>query len=215
MKSSLENVVAWPDAAWCSRPCCGSSRSASIQPADRGQRLHPTTAASFSAREFAKSWPNARSLVSPFREIIDPLADHLATVLAARLVLHAGRESGSEKEIVARFLEDDGPPFCGVAQGRQGLNLTRLRMSSILTAGGTRRREQATDRAFRIGQKRNVLVHKFITSGTVEERIDQLIAEKRHLADEVLSGGGEVNLTELPDDELLQLVRLDVTRAAM
>jgi non-specific serine/threonine protein kinase len=74
---------------------------------------------------------------------------------------------------------------------------------------------QATDRAFRIGQQRNVLVHKFITSGTIEERIDALLAEKRQFADDILSSDGEVNLTELPDEELLQLVRLDVTRALL
>ena len=73
---------------------------------------------------------------------------------------------------------------------------------------------QATDRAFRIGQHRNVLVHKFVTSGTIEEKIELMIAEKRQLAHELIDGDGEVNLTELPDDELLDLVRLDVTRAA-
>ena len=73
---------------------------------------------------------------------------------------------------------------------------------------------QATDRAFRIGQHRNVLVHKFVTSGTIEEKIELMLAEKRQLADELIDGDGEVNLTELPDDELLDLVRLDVTRAA-
>ena len=69
-------------------------------------------------------------------------------------------------------------------------------------------------RAFRIGQHRNVLVHKFVTSGTIEEKIELMIAEKRQLADELIDGYGEVGLTELPDDELLDLVRLDVTRAA-
>ena len=73
---------------------------------------------------------------------------------------------------------------------------------------------QATDRAFRIGQHRNVLVHKFVTSGTIEEKIELMLAEKRQLADELIDGDGEVGLTELPDDELLDLVRLDVTRAA-
>ena len=73
---------------------------------------------------------------------------------------------------------------------------------------------QATDRAFRIGQQRNVLVHKFVTSGTIEEKIELMLAEKRQLADELIDGDGEVNRTELPDDELLDLVRLDVTRAA-
>ena len=74
---------------------------------------------------------------------------------------------------------------------------------------------QATDRAFRIGQKRNVLVHKFVCKGTVEERIDQLIASKQRLSDEVLSGAGEAELTELSDDELLALVNLDLQSAVM
>jgi non-specific serine/threonine protein kinase len=72
---------------------------------------------------------------------------------------------------------------------------------------------QATDRAFRIGQKRNVMVHKFICRGTVEERIDAMIEAKRHLSRELLEGGGELNLTELKDDELLALVALDLNAA--
>ena len=72
---------------------------------------------------------------------------------------------------------------------------------------------QATDRAFRIGQKRNVLVHKFVCRGTIEERIDALIESKRQMAEELLSGGGEVNVTELGDRELLDLVRLDLDAA--
>ena len=73
---------------------------------------------------------------------------------------------------------------------------------------------QTTDRAFRIGQRRNVLVHKFTTTRAVEECIDEMIAEKRELADDILAGDAEVNLTELSDEALMDLVRLDVTRAA-
>jgi SNF2 family DNA or RNA helicase len=58
-----------------------------------------------------------------------------------------------------------------------------------------------------------VLVHKFICRGTVEEKIDGLIDSKKGLSDELLSGGGEINLTEMKDDELLQLVALDLTAA--
>jgi non-specific serine/threonine protein kinase len=54
-------------------------------------------------------------------------------------------------------------------------------------------------------------VHKFICRGTVEEKIDALIDSKKGLSDELLAGGGEINLTEMKDDELLQLVRLDLT----
>jgi non-specific serine/threonine protein kinase len=71
---------------------------------------------------------------------------------------------------------------------------------------------QATDRAFRIGQRRSVLVHKFICRGTVEERIDALIDEKRQLAHDLLEGGAEKLLTEMTDEELMRFVSLDVTR---
>ena len=72
---------------------------------------------------------------------------------------------------------------------------------------------QATDRAFRIGQKKNVLVHKFVCRGTVEDRIDQLIESKRQLVNDVLEGGAELQLTELSDRELLDLVKLDIHAA--
>ena len=72
---------------------------------------------------------------------------------------------------------------------------------------------QATDRAFRIGQTKNVLVHKFVCRGTVEEKIDQLIESKRQLSEELLEGGADFLLTELKDDELLKLVALDLNKA--
>ena len=74
--------------------------------------------------------------------------------------------------------------------------------------------DQATDRAYRIGQHRNVLVHKLICRGTIEERIDRLIEDKQSLARGVLAGGGaETLLTEMSDDELLRFVALDIGRA--
>src|SRR4030088_1725518 len=73
---------------------------------------------------------------------------------------------------------------------------------------------QATDRAFRIGQTKNVLVHKFVCRGTVEERIDQLIDSKRHLSEDLVDAGAEVLLTEMRDDELLKLVALDLHTAS-
>jgi non-specific serine/threonine protein kinase len=72
---------------------------------------------------------------------------------------------------------------------------------------------QATDRAYRIGQHRNVLVHKFACRGTVEERIDAMIESKKQLVKDVLEGGAEVLLTEMSDRELLELVRLDIHAA--
>jgi non-specific serine/threonine protein kinase len=69
---------------------------------------------------------------------------------------------------------------------------------------------QATDRAWRIGQHRNVLVHKFVCRGTIEDRIDAQIRSKQQLVKEVLEGETEINLTEMSDAELLDLVKLDI-----
>ena len=69
---------------------------------------------------------------------------------------------------------------------------------------------QATDRAFRIGQTRNVLVHKFLCRGTVEEKIDALMESKRQLSEELLKGGAELLITEMKNEELLRLVSLDL-----
>ena len=74
--------------------------------------------------------------------------------------------------------------------------------------------DQATDRAFRIGQKKNVLVHKCICRGTLEEKIDEMITSKRELAEEILGDRAEVNITSLTDEEIINLVRLDATQMA-
>jgi SNF2 family DNA or RNA helicase len=72
---------------------------------------------------------------------------------------------------------------------------------------------QATDRAFRIGQTKNVLVHKFICQGTVEDKIDQMIEGKQQLAGDFLGGGVDMLLTEMKDEDLLKLVSLDLNAA--
>jgi non-specific serine/threonine protein kinase len=155
-----------------------------------------------------------------FREIIEPLSVHLQAIFGRPgLILHGGTGVKRRREIVERFQEEDGPPFfiLSLKAGGTGLNLTAA--SHVIHFDrwwNPAVENQATDRAFRIGQKQNVFVHKFITTGTVEERIDALIEEKRALAEQLLSDdGGEIRLTELPDDQILQLVRLDATRAAI
>ena len=161
-----------------------------------------------------------RALVfTQFREIIDPLAEHLQAVFGRPgLVLHGGTGVRRRQDLVDRFQRDDGPPFfvLSLKAGGTGLNLTAA--SHVIHFDrwwNPAVENQATDRAFRIGQRRNVLVHRFVTRGTIEERIDRMIAEKRQLADDLLDGDSEINLTELSDDELLDLVRLDVTRAKL
>ncbi|MCP4746824.1 MAG: DEAD/DEAH box helicase [Desulfobacteraceae bacterium] len=158
-------------------------------------------------------------IFTQFREIIDPLEDYLAGVFGRKgLCLHGGTSVKKRKTIVDQFQGDDGPPFfiLSLKAGGTGLNLTAAAHVVHFDRWWNPAVEnQATDRAFRIGQKRNVLVHKFITQGTIEERIDALINEKRQLAEDLLSNDKEVNIVELPDEELIRMVSLDVTRAAL
>ncbi len=154
-----------------------------------------------------------------FREIADPLADHLRGVFGrSGLVLHGQTPVAKRREMVDAFAEEDGPPFfvLSLKAGGVGLNLTAATHVIHFDRWWNPAVEnQATDRAFRIGQKRNVLVHKFICQGTVEEKIDRLIEEKVGLANDLLGdGGGEKLLTEMTNDELLRFVSLDITKAA-
>jgi non-specific serine/threonine protein kinase len=117
---------------------------------------------------------------------------------------------------VRRFQDDEAVPFflLSLKAGGSGLNLTAASHVVHFDRWWNPAVEnQATDRAFRIGQTKNVLVHKFVCRGTVEERIDALIESKRDLARDVLEGGGEVALTEMGDEELLGLLRLDLATA--
>ena len=155
-----------------------------------------------------------------FREIADPLAEFLATLFGRPgLVLHGGTGIKKRKELVERFQREDGPPFfvLSLKAGGIGLNLTAAAHVIHFDRWWNPAVEnQATDRAFRIGQRKNVLVHKFVCRGTVEERIDEMIARKRQVADEVIGGGdsGEVLLTEMDDDKLLRFVQLDLHHVA-
>lgn len=69
---------------------------------------------------------------------------------------------------------------------------------------------QATDRAYRIGQDKNVVVHKLVSEGTIEEKIDQLINAKKELADNVIGKGGENWITEMNNEQLLAMMRLEL-----
>ena len=151
-----------------------------------------------------------------FTEIIEPLSAELAGVFGRPgLMLSGDTAVGRRKELVKTFQEDERVPFFVLSLKAGGSGLTLTAASHVVHFDrwwNPAVENQATDRAFRIGQKRNVLVHKFVCRGTIEERIDALIESKRQMAEELL-GGGEINLTELGDRELLDLVRLDLDRA--
>ncbi len=152
-----------------------------------------------------------------FREMTEPLSGFLAGIFGcAGLVLHGGTPVRKRQPLVKTFQEDDRVPFMvlSLKAGGTGLNLTAA--SHVIHFDrwwNPAVENQATDRAFRIGQKKNVLVHKFVCRGTVEERIDELLAGKQKLSDEVLQGGAEPSLTEMSNKELLAMVSLDLNSA--
>ena len=156
-------------------------------------------------------------IFTQFKETTAPLAAFLGSVFGRPgLILHGETEVRKRKDLVRRFQEDEGIPFfvLSVKAGGAGLNLTAA--SHVIHFDrwwNPAVENQATDRAFRIGQTKNVLIHKFICRGTVEDKIDQMIESKRQLAGDFLSGGADMTLTEMKDEELLSLVALDLHAA--
>ncbi|HTA44489.1 MAG TPA: DEAD/DEAH box helicase [Bryobacteraceae bacterium] len=152
-----------------------------------------------------------------FREITAPLTGFLQSVFERPgLVLHGETSVKNRGELVRRFQEDESIGFfvLSLKAGGVGLNLTAASHVVHFDRWWNPAVEnQATDRAFRIGQTKNVLVHKFVCRGTVEEKIDELIESKRRLSRELLEGGAETLLTEMSDEELLKLVSLDLGKA--
>jgi hypothetical protein len=129
----------------------------------------------------------------------------------------AARRSLAAATWSANSSSDDGPPFMvlSLKAGGTGLNLTAAgHVVHFDRWWNPAVENQATDRAYRIGQHKNVLVHKFVCRGTLEEKIDAMLRDKQGLADGVLADEGERRLTELSTDELLRVVSLDL-RAAL
>ena len=149
-----------------------------------------------------------------FRETTAPLAAFLGSIFGrAGLVLHGGTPVGKRRELVKRFQEDERIPFfvLSLKAGGSGLNLTAASHVVHFDRWWNPAVEnQATDRAYRIGQHRNVLVHKFVCRGTIEERIDALIRSKQQLVKDVVESNAEINLTAMSDAALLDLVKLDI-----
>lgn len=156
-------------------------------------------------------------LFTQFREITAPLAGFLADIFGRPgLVLHGGTPVKKRAALVREFQDNEEVPFfvLSLKAGGSGLNLTAAaHVVHFDRWWNPAVEDQATDRAYRIGQNRNVLVHKFICKGTLEERIDALIASKQQLSRELLQGGGEIDLAGMKDDELLNLLSLDLNTA--
>jgi SNF2 family DNA or RNA helicase len=149
-----------------------------------------------------------------FSEIIPILENYLNEIFGKKgFSLCGSTPIQKRKALVNEFQNNQEIPYfiLSIKAGGTGLTLTAANHVVHFDRWWNPAVEnQATDRAFRIGQKKNVQVHKFITLGTIEERIDAMIASKSALATDLLSSPDEVSLTELPDHELLNLLSLNI-----
>jgi SNF2 family DNA or RNA helicase len=154
-----------------------------------------------------------RALVfSQFAEMGEILRRHLQETFGREaLFLHGAIPKEKRDRMIERFQNDeDGPPvfILSLKAGGTGLNLTRAsRVVHFDRWWNPAVENQATDRAFRIGQTKNVQVHKFLCAGTLEEKIDEMIERKKEIAEGVI-GTGESWLTELSTSELKDLFAL-------
>ena len=149
-----------------------------------------------------------------FRELCEPLADFLTDFWGRPgLVLHGGVPVKQRPKLVERFNSKEYLPFMvlSIKAGGVGLNLTAANHVIHFDRWWNPAVEnQATDRAFRIGQKKNVVVHKMVTLGSIEEKIDAIIEEKQNLSGDLIAASGEKWITEMSDAQLLDLLKLDL-----
>ncbi|MCB2181262.1 MAG: DEAD/DEAH box helicase [Desulfobulbaceae bacterium] len=151
-------------------------------------------------------------IFTQFKEMTGPISKFLATIFKREgLVLHGSVPVGKRKELIEKFQGHDYVPFfvLSLKAGGVGLNLTAANHVIHFDRWWNPAVEnQATDRAFRIGQKKNVMVHKFLTKGTIEEKIDEMLTQKAKLSNEVVTASGENWITEMSNEELFELFTL-------
>ena len=151
-------------------------------------------------------------IFTQFKEITEYLGDFLKSIFKTEgYVLHGGTPVKKRSEIVEAFQGEKYIPYIvlSVKAGGTGLNLTKANHVIHFDRWWNPAVEnQATDRAFRIGQEKNVMVHKLVCTGTIEEKIDAMINSKKELAENVIGSGGEKWITELSNEELMSMLRL-------
>ena len=148
-----------------------------------------------------------------FKEMTESLHDFLEGIFHRKgLVLHGSVAVGKRKKLIEQFQgRDYQSPFMvlSLKAGGVGLNLTEANHVIHFDRWWNPAVEnQATDRAFRIGQKKNVIVHKFLTKGTVEERIDMMLEDKSKLSQDVIGGTDTGFITEMKNNEIMDMFRL-------
>lgn len=156
-------------------------------------------------------------IFTQFQEIVPILAGYLQTIFKHEgFILHGGTPIKKRSSLVADFNNKEGASFFVISlkAGGTGLNLTSA--SHVIHFDrwwNPAVENQATDRAYRIGQKKNVMVSKFVCQGTIEEKIDALIASKKALSSDVLSKDSEISLSQLTNEQLIAMIKLDIHKA--
>jgi len=159
-------------------------------------------------------------IFTQFAEIIGPLDSFLKSIFGASgLTLSGSSSIKKRKEAIDCFRNNSVyTPFfiLSLKAGGVGLNLTEASHVVHFDRWWNPAVEnQATDRAYRIGQKKNVVVHKFICKGTVEEKIDALIEDKKKLAGEIVPSAAENWITELDNRQIKDMFRLTINEEAI
>lgn len=190
----------------CNHPAQFAKDNSSI--ADRSGKLQRLKDMLLETRELKE-----RTLVfTQFAEMGSLLQQYFQDLFAEEVfLLYGGTSKKKRDEMVERFQNDENAPLIFILSlkaGGTGLTLTRANYVIHYDRWWNPAVEnQATDRAFRIGQTKNVQVHKFIVAGTLEERIDEMIEKKTGIANQVI-GSGEQWLSELSNEDFSKLIRL-------
>jgi len=213
MITRLKQVCNHPAHALGERPPSSRAAPASADTAvlDASERRSPKLARLVALLDEALAAGDAALVFTQYRQMGDLLVAHLAARLGVEVpFLHGGVPIARRAELVRAFQADAGPPVfvLSLKAGGTGLNLTRA--SHVFHYDrwwNPAVEDQATDRAYRIGQRKGVQVHAFVTIGTLEERIAEMIEDKRALAGEVIAAG-EGALANLDGHALRDLVTL-------
>lgn len=149
-----------------------------------------------------------------YKEITRILENFLEKIFHRKgCVIHGGISPAKRGKIVEKFQSEEYVPFLilSTRAGGTGLNLTKANHVIHFDRWWNPAVEnQATDRAFRIGQTKNVLVHKLVCKGTIEEKIDEMITSKKELAENIIGKSGESWITELDNDTLMKMFKLTI-----
>lgn len=196
--SKLKQICNHPD------EFLGSSR---FRPEDSGKfiRLREICEALYEKREPVL-------VFTQYREMVGPLCDFLASVFGMPgLSIHGGTPVKKRMELVDEFNGEKYIPFMVLSLKAAGTGLNLTKAGTVIHFDrwwNPAVENQATDRAYRIGQKQHVMVYKFVSQGTIEEKINDMMEDKKQLAEEIIDSGVSW-ITELSDKELLDLLKLD------